>query len=303
MKKIIKILIFALLCCSFLVPSVIAETEDAAGKESPVKKRIKWEEVEGAIEYRIQLADLTGKIVVDRVVVENYVDVEVPYGYYKIRIGAVNKFGKIGSWSDWANISILEKVKEPEPEEEEPGYEFVKYQPLFIRIGLGPSFFFLFPEWDDLYDNSYNSISIHLGVSPLEFSYFRYAGIEIEGTFARFKSKSEQWRIKTEMKNILTGCNLFYTTCFAFPVNMIFRLGGGIAYTEQEYEKFDSSNIHSNATATLTSQDPFYRAGLSAEWRITKNLFLEAGVDYYIVRFLTSDLKALRCFVLAGTGF
>ena len=266
--------------------------------EEPVKRRIKWEDAEGAIEYKVQISNPQGKIIINNTVAESSFNVELPHGEYRIRIGAVNKFGKIGSWSDWANITLEEEKTLPEL----TAKAFITYSPMHLKIDIGPSFFQLLPGWDNIYKNSYNSTTIHAGAAPLDLSYFRYTGIELESTFTKFKSKSKAGRINTRMTNIITGLNLYAVSWFDFPVNFIFRLGGGFVFTEQEYEKFNSTNIHSREMATLESADPYYKAGLSVEYRVLENLYLEAGADFYLIRYLASDLKGLKYFIMIGTG-
>ena len=125
---------------------------------------------------------------------------------------------------------------------------------------------------------------MQLGFFPFNNSILRFIGFELEGTIAQFESKSKQWRIDTKMKNIFTGGNVFFASRFKFPVNLIARLGGGIAYTNQEYERYDETNITSSDVVTLKSQDPYYKAGLSLEYRIDDFLYLEAGADYYLTK-------------------
>ncbi len=308
MKKIIKIIF--LLCFSF--PGLYVypqETENAEIKKQEEKKietarrRIKWDDAEGAIEYKVLISNSQGKIIIYETVTNSSFDVELPSGEYRIRIGAVNKFGKVGSWSDWANISFEGAEEEEETREQRVDVKpFESLPPMFLRIGIGPSYFQLLSGWSDLYHNSCNSTTVQAGAAPLGYSYLRYAGIELEGVFTRFESKSEEWRIETEMTNVIAGLNIFAKSRFNFSVNIIFRLGGGAVYTRQEYERYNSNNIHSRSIATLESTDMYYRAGFSAEYRINKYLFLEAGADFYLVKYLTSDLKGLKYSVMIGTG-
>ncbi len=269
-------------------------------KEERVKRRINWGDIKGAIQYEVQVADLTGKIIVKDTVDSSQYDIELPYGRYRIRIGAVNKFGDMGNWSDWANISIKRPVKEP-------AKVHTPLPDMSLRIGVGISYFHVLPDWDDLYYNSFKSVSMNIGVCPLDYSFFRYLGLEIEGSSVQFKSKDVEWRITTDMKNIIAGANLFFITKFDFPLNIILRGGGGISYTEQEYEVFDESDgptpaIDSGIKENLVSKDPYVKAGLSIEYRFMNHLYLEGGADYYLVRYLSSDLKSLKYFLLIGTG-
>ncbi len=292
-----------------LIPSIIllifgnliivnAEPLDLPPKEETVKKRINWGDVKGAVKYEVQISDLTGKILVKDTVEKSQFDFVLPYGTYRVRIGAVNKFGDMGSWSDWANISLKKPAKEP------PKKETV-YTDMSLKIGIGGSYFQLLSKnWNSLYDNSFNSAIIHLSICPLNFFIFRYTGLELEGSFVEFKSKEDQWRIETSMNDIFVGGNLLIMTKFSYPINLFLRCGGGVAYTEQEYEKIDENNDNFGGPIKdkLVSKDLYYKAGFSVEYRFMPNLYLESGADYYYIDFLTSDLKTVRYFLIIGTG-
>ena len=117
----------------------------------------------------------------------------------------MNKFGKVGSWSDWANIDLAK----PEEEQEEV---YIGHPDMFFRFGAGPSVFQLFSDWGDIYENSTKGATISFGYSPVDYSVLKYIGLEIEGTFARFKSKEKIWRVETVMNNIFFGGNIFIIT-------------------------------------------------------------------------------------------
>ncbi|MDY6935383.1 MAG: hypothetical protein SVZ03_14305 [Spirochaetota bacterium] len=262
------------------------------------KTRISWEEVEGAKRYRVHITNVYGKLILKRDVSSNFVDFIISPGNYRIRIGAINKFNKVGSWSDWADIKIQRatKYKIKEKKRDKVPSEFG------LKLGIGVPYFQLLSEWDSLYHNSFSGVYVNIGYCLGNFLHFnlfhafRFIGLEIESTYTRFKSKDAFNREHVEMSNIIAGCNLFFTTRFSIPFNFILRGGGGVAFTKQDR---DMSDFNEEEDVT-TSQDPYYRVGLSIEYRFAKHLYLETGIDYYAIKFLEEQLKSMRYFCLIG---
>jgi len=96
-----------------LAAAVVIFTLDPSSAANPSgdqRLRIVWDEVEGAVGYEIQIKNSTDSFVLKKVVDSNFIDFSLSPGGYKIRIGAMNKFRKIGSWSDWENIEIKKTI-------------------------------------------------------------------------------------------------------------------------------------------------------------------------------------------------
>lgn len=69
---------------------------------------LQWMEVDGATGYIVEIVSEKNRPVVTRKVSSSTIRVPLPVGEYSFRVGAVNKFDKVGSWSDWAPLVILE---------------------------------------------------------------------------------------------------------------------------------------------------------------------------------------------------
>jgi hypothetical protein len=283
----------------FYIAIVLAlfSAELPADQESKGKKtyRLNWEEVEGAIRYQIQIKERE-TIVLDKQVESNSASFAITPGKYRIRIGAINKFEKVGRWSAWEEITVAES---------EYYDQFVRGRNLLglgIKVSAGISYFQLQPEWNSVYQNSSVGLAVNvaypLGHLPpfSSFGILRYTGLEIETNRVTFPGKDDPDRIQSDLTSTFTGGNIYFMTNLSLPVNLLIHVGTGIVYTQQEYEKLDGSG----KTAVLTSQDPYYKVGLSLEFSPFPSYFLDGGVDYYLVRYQDENLKSLRYYCLVG---
>lgn len=98
---------------------------------------LEWKPVAGAGGYIVQVRDATGKIVVDKRVLQNRVDVDLPAGKYQQRVAVLNKFQKPAGYSDWLDLDIRVaaaatvdqiKVTPVSPEAEKKGERAVAIQ-------------------------------------------------------------------------------------------------------------------------------------------------------------------------------
>lgn len=287
--------IITLLFVFFIFSAGLVYSQETADKEK--KLRIDWEEVDGAVEYRVRIADAKSKIVLNETVEPNYIEFFLPPGKYRITVGTVNKFYKIDSWSDWADFEI---ARPKEPEKEESSKKISRF-----RIGIGMPYFQVISGWKDLYDNSYTGAALNAGFMAdglgflRRFRAFNYIGIELDACYIQFKGKEAFNRIKSNLNSIITGGNLIAATDFNFPVNVIARGGGGIVFTEQVYKKYDTAG-EEIATGKYQSSDPFLKAGLSLEVKIISDFYIEAGADYYSIFFLVNRFESIRYFCLLG---
>lgn len=254
-----------------------------------------WEEVDGAVKYKVQIANQFDSVVFERDVESNSIKFAITPGRYRVRVGAINKFNKLGSWSKWEDIDIV--TARPTLSARGKGF-----WGLGVKLGAGISYFHILPAWNSIYENSYSGAFVNIGYLlgniPLlrAIRLTRFAGFELETNYVKFPGRDDPNRIKSQITNIFTGGNFYLITNFNFPLNLIIRGGAGMVSTQQEYEKLDGSG----KTGTLHSRDPYYRAGLSLEYSLYPSLFLEGGIDYYLIRYLEEDFKSLRYFSLIG---
>ncbi|MFH0976871.1 MAG: hypothetical protein V1874_13905 [Spirochaetota bacterium] len=291
-------ILFALLPMNY-VSAQIAQSEVTSSAERKIK--LSWEEVEGAISYKILIMNAKGNLVADKQINVNNIIIEAPAGSYKIRIGAINKFGKIGSWSDWADFSIEAPalVQKPLDEKKE---EDAKLSYSGLKIGLGWSYFYILPDWAEYYKNSYTAFSADISYSfrKLNFpGFLRYAGVDAECTYVKFKGEKAFNRVESNLTDIIYGGNIFFSTNFNFPLNFAIRGGGGYAYSALEYQRYDNFGNPTNKGTTKTSAY-YYKAGASIEYRIFQRVFFEVYTDYYNINYLVRDFRTLRIACFAG---
>ncbi len=309
MNKCFKIffLFFALI---FLLISTesISQVTSSGVQDFERKVRLSWEQVEGAVSYRVVIQDFNYKTVFDKSINSNSVIIEIPAGKYKIRIGSLNKFGKMATWSDWADISI----EEPKP----PVKEVIAVKPppksdvfnLGLKIGAGGSYFYILPVWDDYYKNSYKSAFINVAYSfrfldsAKAFSVLKYTGIDLDSSFISFKGIKAFNRIESDIDDIFAGSSLLLSSKFSFPLNFTLRGGGGVVFTIMHYQKYDIYNdpVEKN---TAISVDYFIKAGISMEYRFYSFYFLEAFADFYNIQYKTRQFNTIRFSCLAGIRF
>jgi hypothetical protein len=263
--------------------------------ENPEKRySFNWEEVDGAVKYKVQIANQYNSVVLEEEVDSNSIKFAIAPGKYRVRVGAINKFNKLGSWSNWEDIDIasgraitLQRGK--------------GLWGLGIKLGVGMSYFQIQPEWNSIYQNSYSGAFVTIGYGLGNFPLFRSIGLtrfvsfELETNYVKFPGKDDPDRIRSDLTNTFIGGNFYITTNFNFPLNIIIRAGTGVVITQQEYERQDGSG-----TDILSSRDPYYKAGFSIEYSPFPTIFMEGGIDYYTVGYLEENFKSLRYFSLVG---
>ncbi len=318
-----------ILLCIFLFYAFLgnaASQINKAGVSREEKKiRLSWRRVEGAVSYKVMIRDMKGNVVYILDSDINNVVLEIQPGSYELRIGAVNKFNRIGSWSDWADITVKEPKIEKAELEKEGAKEGAKEEKteikgkeggktasvkselynLGLKLGAGFSYFYILPEWNEYYENSFKGFTLNASYSfrhltfPASIGFFKYSGFELESTYVQFKGIKAFNRVESDLENIITGGSLLFTTDLNSPVNFTFRGGGGIAITTQKYLKYDEFGEPASKGTSRTS-DLFYKAGMSLEYRFHSCYYFEAYADYYIIKYLVKDFNALRFSFLAG---
>ena len=97
----------AFICTVALLVSIPALHLNAAERDKKAKSlKIKWEDIADIKKYEVQIVDGSDKMVLKETVPVNYIEFILPAGKYRFRIGAINKYDKIETWSDWNDIEI-----------------------------------------------------------------------------------------------------------------------------------------------------------------------------------------------------
>jgi len=305
MNRFSQIILLSGLLALFMLPvqDLLPLTNDETGgkKETAAitkELRIGWDSVDGALKYQVQVMDSRNTILIDRIVDTNSINFTVPEGRYRMRVGAINIFDKVGAWSDWSDLSIVRK--------EAP--EALRYRGIIdhgFTLSAGVTYFQIRSELRDMYTDTLDGWTLlagyHLGnIHPLSSMFFlRNLGVELELSSIAFDGR-ERPTIRDSMLEILAGgINIKYTTAFSFPLNVSVRAGAGVARTLQDMKTPDSGMGILFDAQRITSTDPYYRAGLSLVMNF-HSFLVETGVDFYMVDYLGTDLAGLRYFCLAG---
>ncbi len=77
----------------------------------PRNASFKWKKVPGAAAYRVEIATLAGKVLIRRETRVPIVRFRLPYGTYRGRVAALNRFRKRSPWSRWFNFTIKRSLK------------------------------------------------------------------------------------------------------------------------------------------------------------------------------------------------
>lgn len=271
---------------ALLVLAALAAASTAhAGKEDAI--RIDWKVIEDAKGYAVEVETPEGKKVLEKTVTENFTELSLPVGSYRVRIGTINIFDKIQSWSDWEEIRVV-KGRPPKL----PGVR--------IRISAGGAYHQILTPWNKYFDPSYLGGTLRAGISG-EKGFLRYTGIEADAGYIKLNTASVSYPTNLKGEMLWGGGNLFFTTGFDFPLNIIFRAGAGASQTKMSYTNRQTIN----ATTTYTKQSPssidlYARGGIALEWRFYRGLFLELGADYTRVFYTGKDFPMLRGTAMVG---
>jgi hypothetical protein len=297
LRNILAVYIFFTLTLS----GVSGQVKQSEISSAERKIKLSWEEVDGAVSYKIVIKDLKGNTIIDKESDSNNFTLELQPDNYKIRIGSVNKFRKIGSWSDWADLIIEKPVVKPAGKEKEMSKDEVL---LNFKIGIGGSYFVIQPDWNKYYKDSFNAYSLDIAYAfhGSNIPVLKYLGLDIESNYVKFTGKAAYNKIGSDMTNIISGINFFISTNFDFPINFAVRGGGGLSYTMLDYKKYDNTgNLMEKGTSNTSAL--YYKAGVSVEYRFYSRFFLEGYADYYSINYLAMDFKSLRFSCLAGFHF
>ncbi len=239
---------------------------------------LRWAAVDGAVAYIVQMTDETGAAVLERQVTPNNLEFSVPPGKYRVRIGVINKFGKFWYWSDWEDISVIRRTP----------FQTVWHK-IGVRLGAGPVYGYVLSPWNTYLENSFSGASFNLGVYS-DYRFLRYLGIEIETAGVHYRGSED-----LALTSVTAGGNLMFRTAFAYPLNGIFRAGGGIAFTRLSYrDAFSAEDI------VLWDSCPYYRAGGALEFRFYGDYFVEGGCNYTVTAMRGKDLRGLDFFMRIG---
>lgn len=297
-KSILLLFVFLLA----LSTNVFSATIQSEATVSARKIKVTWEDVYGASGYKVLVKNLDDNVIVFQDVASNNMVLEILPGNYKIRIAPINKFGKIGNWSDWADLYVEKTDSKTKEIKEETHISKTDLFGLGLKIGIGMSYFHILPEWDEYYKNSYNAYCINIAYrfgNKTSTGILKYLGVDFEANYIKFKGRGGLNRVESDISDLIAGLNIFMTTNFNSRLNFSLRGGGGMAYSVLEYQKYNASG-YPIEKGNATSSDLYYKVGVSAECRFYSYFYFELFADYYNINYLIEDFKGIRLSCLFG---
>jgi len=279
--------------------NALKKEREVKAKSSPREINLAWDPVEGAVKYAVQVKDSGNSLIFDKVVETNSVKLAVPLGEYRMRVGAFNIFEKIGSWSEWSEIKLV-LPEAPEAFEQRGVIDHG------FTVSAGYAAIQLLSGIDSLYDDSTAGWTVMAGyrlrtmalLSGIPVVRNTIIGADISGNVFRGR---EIKGLEDNKLDILAGSvTISYVTDFRFPVNLALRSGVGMARTTQVYSTLDGGGGGFYSAKELTSTDPCYRAGIGIVVSLFNSFYLEGGAEYYVVDYLSADLRGIRYLLLTG---
>lgn len=150
---------------------------------------------------------------------------------------------------------------------------YYKETNLTLSVGYNP----LIPIYDSYFTSYWNDGFYPLGgVVRLDMILFKDSKFNLGGEFvANLLSYDTKVETTTIESNYYSGgINLIYKRILSLKYQLLFRLGGGIQYSSY------TMNYNGVIGSDITSYDPYIATGISAQYYMTHNIFLESGIDF-----------------------
>lgn len=77
-------------------------------RKASEKIHLKWTEVENALGYFVQIKDGSDKIIFEKRVDSNSIELKFSPGKYFHRVGVINKFYKVSSFTEWSTLNVVQ---------------------------------------------------------------------------------------------------------------------------------------------------------------------------------------------------
>ncbi len=161
--------------------------------------------------------------------------------------------------------------------------------PVAVRLSAGIPYMTLVSDPGYVKRTSYKGIDASLALQGMTGP-LRFAGISFDFAYITFEGKSRA----EAMSSNLNGASLLLSSDFSFPVNLLFRAGGGLAVSRLDYE-----DPFTFKTKTIWTEDAYFTFGGGLEVRVYAGLFAEALAGYYYID-QGSGINALKLSLRAG---
>jgi hypothetical protein len=71
------------------------------------KAYIEWKPAEGALSYTVEVMDIYDDLILKKTTEALKLELSLPYGKYKYRVGMLTKFNKVSGWTEWRTLMIV----------------------------------------------------------------------------------------------------------------------------------------------------------------------------------------------------
>ncbi|MDR1430118.1 MAG: hypothetical protein LBI85_07480 [Spirochaetaceae bacterium] len=216
---------------------------------------------------------------------ENFVEISLPSGDYRSCVVSFDLLGRPGNASAWEYFTVLEPPRPPE-ETLKPVIASGKNAAVFAGLGFKPLFPLPFSEFNKNYGKGFQpaGASAWLVIMPFgtkeggkqgvpgEFGFefnpsWNYLSRETDGSRASNQLASVQanllWRLRLGESGLALN----------------FRLGGGLTLIWDLHVEYSGIVDKDRFTTWLGSAS----GGVSLQWAVTENLFVDIGAEYFQV--------------------
>lgn len=173
---------------------------------------------------------------------------------------------------------------------------YLKPFDLGISLGYAP----YIPLYDSWTKSNWDSDFYPLGaLARIEMMFIKrdsfYMGIEIQGALLSFDGGIEEATIESAYYS--TGINWLFKYLISRKLDLVFRLGGGVAYSVLSFDYEGTSG------SSITSYDPYLTAGVSMQYFINRFFYVEGGADWRHIFYNTYNMGGIHPYISVGLSY
>ena len=90
-----------------LLVSAVPSYAEQEQERTYEKAYIEWKPAEGALSYTVEVMDVYDDLILRKTTEAVRLELSLPYGKYKYRVGMLTKFNKVSGWTEWRNLTIV----------------------------------------------------------------------------------------------------------------------------------------------------------------------------------------------------
>ncbi|MDR2133883.1 MAG: hypothetical protein LBP27_02155, partial [Treponema sp.] len=221
--------------------------------------------------YREVLRELRGR--------EGFIEVSLPPGKYRFRVGAYDALGRPGEVSGWEYFEILAAAPEPEKPAPLPGESVLEQPSPKIWEGLAevlyaPLFPLPFSHFNRTYDAVFQPAGAALKFGMLFPAGQRHAlGFDFSPSWNYLYANKPDYDVLSQLMTL--HLNLVYRRAFS-ALALQAGAGGGLSLLYDFH--FEHSGRRSGEA--ISTWIPSVSAGLSLQWFFRRPFYLSLGLEY-----------------------